>query len=804
MLRRVAAPLLLFLLISTALPGLVRAQSTALPPLDYPLREVLELRITPLPPGGLLPVRHGNWWGFADTTGRWIITPSLVAGVLFPPAGLLQVQGLLAEDREEAETLRDRYQSRGTPLDDYWEDTPRPRAFLNAAGELLRVTAAEAAVLLPDGRLRAVPRREVRAGQVELLTVSDLGLVENPYARGQARSFVTRPLLAGRAEARRVPGDTHPPPGLRRLQGEAARLHTTERTSFETLGRGRYTIRRSTRQFAERVKYRHSRREEQGWEDEEGPVMLLNRRGRPLTAAAYQDISDFRGRLAVLYRYAPDGYRRMTDTVGYLGLLTRRGRVLLPPTNAGVQLWPHHRALVTRQHRITTYNSDPGIVRRGIVNRHGRWLLPPQPSLSLPDAAGYLRRRCGRAAGDTVVEFLTGRGRPAFPKLPALRQASAFAHGRAWVRTDAGPGLLSTAGRWVVRPGQYEQLLFMGDYYTKEFHERDHQNVRFEPTRFVRDNLHVPHPPGYQEEEHYSDTAYAVVRQQGRYGLLRLATGQLLVPCRYDEITYWDGRYGSARREGHDYVLRARDGHELLPGRYRGESYSFAGQPPRLHIYPDPDHWLVADTSGHPLTPALRRAPGGRSFLTPEGLAEVQVADHAGQPCYAWVVAATGLPAFAADDCPAITYSGQTPWFHTRYTSYGAHDKGVVPSGAYVRWLPHGERRLLHVRNGQLVDLTGHSYYDLEQLAGGWHFALNDDSQELLISPTGQEYVAPKGHHWNRHFHLPGNVVPFANGTAAAVEGLRSELVLIGPEGGLVTRGGRALEGARGRKRRQN
>ncbi|MGI4874138.1 MAG: hypothetical protein ACRYFX_23505 [Janthinobacterium lividum] len=780
---------------------LAATAQTAPPPDDgYPLREVRELTIAPLPPGGLVPYRHDEWWGYADTTGRVVITPGLVLGTLFPAAGLLRVDRFLAETEDEARKKRQLYQNHPPELYAYHHTKPQARAFLNATGEVLRVAADEAAVLLPGGRLRAVRRSEVRAGQTELLDVAPLGQVEGfDYFPTPAAPFITRRLAAPRTEQRRVAKAVNAATDFDFLKHDVARLGAAQNLEIKPLGAGRYAVGTRMRVFERRGYEGHYTTWHRRWEPETGLVALVNQRGRALTPFAYSHIDSFALNRRYTMAWRPTESR--WDTAGHTGLLGRRGREVLPFAHNMVSLLPGGGALT---------NDWPGDDQQrphhyGLLDARGRWRLRPQTSLTSPDEAGYLRHRRTLAPGDTVVEFLTPRGRPAFRAVPALRQAAGFERGRAWVRTDLGPGLLDARGRWVAPPGRYEQILSMNetDSYGLRYRKGQAWNrpaaldlvmASMFDESFERRAAPIHAPP---------DTTYLLVRQGGRFGLIRRATGALVVPCRYEAITCWSGQYGTGRRDGQDYVLAARTGGELLPGQYRGEWYRFPGGPRLLQVYRDQQQgrwynkWLVADTSGHALTPEYERV-GYDNYLTPEDFAALTA-----PPAPLAAAAAADTTSFPLLPRPAnIKYSGLMPWFHSG--PGGTASCPLLPSGAYRRTLPdHGERLLVY-RAGRLRDLTGHTYYALELLAGGWHHGRTAEGQELLISPTGQEYAPPPDLHWNIFYHAIGRVVPFANGTAAAAAGPTIEPLLgeEDQEGGLVTRGGTLLWGTGQRRKR--
>ena len=750
-------PYVLLLLISLR-PGPLRAQSNPAPAPVPPLRLVTHLARVAPPPGGLVPFRRGLLWGYADTTGRVVVPPVLRAAPPFSPAGFARVDAYYDPSAEQSDNLHFR--------DDYKPGSqPQRRLFVNAHGEFLLAQPGQAALLQPDGSLRLAARYAGSAGQTELLDVSpEVGVVERLSRDAPAEQLITRRIDPPRLERRRATGEIYP---LNDDQPD------------------RYTYVERKRVYGNvRVFQRCSFFIEKRWHVVRSKEALLDGRGHRLTPHRYSEISWFGHGLARVWVEDTD-----KEPGGY-GLIDRRGREVLPPRYQHVSYPNQAGILVVEAPR----EAQPAAPRRyGLLDTLGRWVVPLQAEvLSDPDAAGLVRRRRLRAPADTVVEFLTLRGQPAFAADLGLREATGFWAGRAWARTAAGTGLLDARGQWVVPPGRYQELRPMhvdGLYWPLATQD----DPEFAPHRPDDIRLEGDTAPDYP----LADTAYWLVRRAGLYGLVSLATGAEVVPCRYDAITCWVGEYGSGTRNHQDYFLTSRGGRELATGRYRGEWYALPGRGPLFQLHLSPYRWLVCDTAGRPVTALLPQVPAEHGLLLPDNLVLIRRPIDPQNPTEAqWY----GFGSAVADTAGhlllpfrrALAYVGKPSWLNSAYYWSSSSVRSVVPRHVAFEVNEADGQHLLLARAGKLRDVTGHGYGGLEPLAGGWYLT-SRAGRSVLLSPEGAEVLAPDGYKWDETLHQVGRVVPFANGTASVAESSFRKPVVFGYKGGLVTRGGRRL-----------
>ncbi|GAA4350347.1 hypothetical protein GCM10023185_08060 [Hymenobacter saemangeumensis] len=712
------------------------------------------------PAGGLVPYRRGQRWGYADTTGRVVVEPVLLAAPPFSAAGFVRVDAYF-DSGSERELLRDfKYDDKCPDFEDVSQ--PQVRLFVNARGEFMRVKANEAALIQPDGSLLLRPRyADANAGQLELLDVSPaVGVVEQLEWDTPKNQLTTRRMGTAAFERRLTRGATE-------LEYPAA----PDRWAYADYQRVYGNIRIYGRCG--------SFRDHKGWRRELTKMALMDEKGRLLTGYRYRSIGDFQNGLAVVL-----GADRRKQ--GY-GLLDRQGREVLPTRYTQVSVGVTGGAVVQQ----ASDGAHGGQSRYGIVNQQGEWVLPLQADkLSAPDAHGLVRR----LHTDKTVEFLTMQGQPAFESALKLREAEGFWQGRAWALTDAGPGLLDAHGRWVVAPGRYDLLQ---DIYNESRHLgreltlRDGSSGRegndllsFSPSWPMAKKLSGSTAADYQ----HPDSSYLIVRRAGLYGLVSRATGREVLPCRYDRLTSWVGDYGCGVRNNQSFLLTARGGRELAAGMYNGEWYNLPGRGPMFQVYLSPHRWLVVDSSGRPAT-ALLPSERGMCFLTPEKLVLLSQEGKGGSYATAQAIADTTgrvLVSYGG----AIEYSGRPSWLNTVYYWGSSRERPATFSHAFVVDQPDGKHLWL-ARNGRVRDATGHAYHNLKLLAGGWHLTRRD-SRSVLISPEGVEIFAPQNYEWDETLHQKDRVVPFANGTASVAESGYHRPVVQG-KGGLVTRGGRRL-----------
>lgn len=761
------------------LTGLLLALGVGAPPATPPLRFVQHLLRVPRSPGGLVPYRRGELWGYADTTGHVVIAPMLTAAPPFSPAGFVRLDAYYPPLHQGGKSAAHE------PNDDdaYSADvaSAQVRLFANARGEFLLVHPNEVALLQPDSSLLLCPRYlATTARQQELLDVSaEVGLVEKLrwelVTMGKAQQLTTYRLETAALERRRARGY------LTSLQSGTG----PKRFSYSATRRWPGFIKRTTRG---RDGMFHTERKLQAhWIETNSARALLDERGRRLTPYRYAQIGAF-STSGVAMLQARGSKRKM----GGFGLFDQQGHPVLPLHYDRV--WPARTGGAVVHEATPRPGQEAVVTRSGIVDEQGHWLLPLQADLlSAPDEADLVRRRRVRAPADTVVEYLTMRGQLAFATLPALREASEFQHGKAWARTAAGLGLLDTHGRWVVPPGRYQQLQAM-ESLGLDYYFRPDEFMPHVPAQVKLYNLYSWQPG----EPHTSDTTYLLVRRAGLYGLVRRATGQEVLPCRYEQLTGWAGDYGSGVRTHQAYLLAARGGRELATGTYYGERYERPGRSPLFRVNVSPYYWMVADSSGRAVT-ALLPQNGYAGYLTPDNMAIISRERSAADgPCtadYARTVVAVADTAgrlLLPYGCGA-EYSGHYSSSHLNTWVWNSSEYvgPTVPSHAMVVRGADGLQHLLLVRHGQLHDATGHGYDHLRLLAGGWHQTVFAD-RSVLISPGGAEIAAPPHYEWDATLHQVGRLVPFADGTASVAESGYHKPVLHG-KGGLITRGGRQL-----------
>lgn len=750
--------------LGSLLVGLLLALGARAQPAFPPLPLVQHLVRVPLPPGGLVPYRRGERWGYADTTGRVVIAPVLTAAPLFSPTGFVRLDAYYPplQQRGRSQAVAHEPTDEDETLDEV--ALPQVRLFANVRGEFLLVQPTEVALLQADSSLLLRPRYlAANAGQHELLDVSpEVGFVEKQRwelpVRGLVQQLTTVRLETVELERRRAQGQLHA------LQ----QVGNPDRFSYRATRHWPSFIERTT--HGRDGVFRTERKLHLHWATTPSALALLDERGQRLTPYRYTQLSDFSASGLATVQVA--GSHQQT---GGFGLLDRQGRLVLPAQYSQVWLGRTGGAVVYKKTSVP--DQQGRTTRSGLVDERGQWLLPLQADLlSEPDQTGLVRRCRVIARGDTVatvVDYLTMRGQPAFPELPRLREASAFWQGKAWARTAAGYGLLDTHGRWVVPPGRYEQLQPM---------ESDANNLEI---YYPNDPVFAPLLP---QEVHLAgstaadyqrvDTTYLLARRAGLYGIVRRATGQEVVPCRYELIEAWVGEYGGGIRQKQPYLLTAHGGRELAAGHYTGEWYALPGRGPLFQLYMSPNYWLVADTSGHPVTARLPRV-SGLSFLTPENMLLLSghtVADTAGHSLLPYQ--------------DKLAYSGGPSWLNTNYYWGSSNERPVTPSHAFIVQRPDGQHLLL-AQAGRLHDATGYAYHGLRLLAGGWHLGWRS-GRSVLLSPQGREILAPESYVWDETLHQVGRLVPFANGTASVAESGFHKPVLYG-KGGLITRGGRQL-----------
>ena len=335
----------------------------------------------------------------------------------------------------------------------------------------------------------------------------------------------------------------------------------------------------------------HGGREVPVWRWRCDYAQLHDARGRRLLPQRFGWLGPFHeGRAAFAPVEAP--------AARFLGVLDRHGRILVPPQYDAVSAF--RRGWAGVRIRQTTPSQR---ILTGLIDSTGRLVRPLQAErLDLPDSAGFVRAaRPGTA--DARLYVLAPGGRP-LPVGP-FREAHPFAQGRAWVTDTLGrQGLIDTTGRYVV-PCRYEQLYLRRP-------STDFSAPGFTPSILPAQYPYVSPP----------DPAPRLVlcRRAGKYGAVDYRSGREVVPARYDTLQLAHEDLVTASLHGQAYLLNAR-GRELARGRYQGIRYDYP-QGPLVQIHAA-GAWFVVDTSGRQRS---ARIPGLGGRLTPHGWAISELA----------------------------------------------------------------------------------------------------------------------------------------------------------------------------------
>lgn len=262
---------------------------------------------------------------------------------------------------------------------------------------------------------------------------------------------------------------------------------------------------------------------------EHGQGALIDEHGKPLTKYIYSSIDPFVRGFAVAKRTGPGA--------GWV-LLNRRGQEVVVAPRGWLTPLYQNRTIVTRP----AYDAASGEERNHaeLVDSTGR-VLQTYPAYVFANWLGLGDRVVmviGKNDGPNRLCDLNGRD-----LLPGqvFSQIAYPWNNRIWVRTmDGKEGLLNRQLQWITPP-QFDKL-----YYGTE-------------REMIREVYQLPATIRY-------DTAYAVVKQHGQYGLLSYRTGQVVVPIRYDAVARpLSHGLASLVRQGKEYVVDAQ-GRELMEG----------------------------------------------------------------------------------------------------------------------------------------------------------------------------------------------------------------------------------------------
>jgi hypothetical protein len=571
------------------LPWAAAAQDLP-PPGGWPLRTVAVLRVVPEPLGGLIPYRQGQLWGFADTTGRvWIRPVFTTQPPRFGAGLLLQAQQERADLENDTRPPGAKH-ARGRQLLPSWNvrygrlenhglstlwsvDLDKPVRqgtawLLNAHGERLPAQPNEAMVQAPGEGWRAVRRGAAPGAARELVAIETRELGTDWQRPGRVFT-VERGQQAPAVPVRFTrPRAYEPDIDFTDAFATDAPLYLARKVNW--LQPLRLVLRHGRCGDSRLVKvprYRHR-----------GQVALFDERGHRLTPYRYDGGKRLLPQRLAYWHCTDDQFtdEYAADTSGLpqrwnivesingparrYGLLDRYGRELTPPLYARIQavgpnsLW----VMAVRQGRVLY----------GLVDTLGCYQLPLSPRpLSLPDAAGLLRRRSSAPLflddksfsgfteaqyADTVTtQYLRPDGRLAFAG--RFRQADAFWQGRALVQQGDGYGLLDTLGRWVLAP-QPDKLMHYA-YATAHYDQCE----KTDPLRLFD---HLDGKTGDRASSYNGiwpgDPPLLLAHGPQGYGLRDARTGQVVVPPTFDKWPeqWYGGVVGERRGQplGYSYL----------------------------------------------------------------------------------------------------------------------------------------------------------------------------------------------------------------------------------------------------------
>lgn len=257
---------------------------------------------------------------------------------------------------------------------------------------------------------------------------------------------------------------------------------------------------------------------------------LIDEEGKPLTKYQYATIGPF-----------VNGFARAQRTGRLSGgwvLLDRSGREVVTSPHASLTNLYRNRALVDYSLPDAEATARGTWGHAELVDSTGR-VIRAFPAGAF---AWWLVEGTSLVVGprDGPVRFYDVEGHDLLPG-QAFASVARFWNNRLWVRTmDGQEGLLDRQLRWVA-PAQYQALYHVV-------------------------NTHFTHAAPASTTTLWHDTAYAVVKQSGKYGLLAYRTGRVVVPIRYDTVmTPLTHGFAALVRSGRSFVVNAQ-GKELTEG----------------------------------------------------------------------------------------------------------------------------------------------------------------------------------------------------------------------------------------------
>lgn len=743
---------LVFLLLLTGRGGWAQPAAELPPVGGWPLRPVQTLRLVPEPPGGLIPYRKGQRWGYADTTGRIWIKPVLVDQ---PPellGGVARVN-LRTKPRRGPE----RKPSRSA------------KGLLNARGELLV----------------APPRRSVR-----FVLLPDSSLAGRPEAQALGMPGLQGPVLDS---WQRLRWEVQPVSHSWSMPGRLTRFPFQKRRPV-TLGEGYFSAVR-WQWWKPTVHLIHYGRCGSRHPEKRYPysgAALFNARGRRLTRYGVS-VGYFKGGRAVYSVALPARDGEQGAPPRRYGLLDGRGRRITPPRFLQLARQPGPRDLYWAQEL-----SGAGEVLYGIVDSAGHYTIPAQPNiLSGVDTEGFVAEVL---RGERVRLRRADGRRTAFDTV-SYEGAAPFWRGRAIVKQGGRYGLLDTAGRWNIPP-VYESLTY---YTSAPLHASRNLGVTDPVTIFSRFGttvtglglLVVPAAMYPVVEPGAPDSVVLAAKRGGKYGVVGYYSGRELVTPAFDTelCLLRHGAYGIVDRHlrfvwlapaavpTSGPTVAPATGRLSQPLRVRRtfgtrHGYRFWVEPADRPSYSVGGGGVI-DSSGRLLTP----------WFEPDDLSAVQVLDD-------YVLCHTSTDDQLFGPGSQLLYQSQ---FHAlrfvltedEQATYLAHAPDLAstaPVGSVgpnrpllIERCPEPQEPARYqVLDAQLRILTGRAYGRVTALAGGWCLLYKDGAEGSWS--TNYEVLTPQGR------LLTGRILQ-QNGMPPLI----TNWSVLRTTAGYLTRGGREL-----------
>ena len=417
---------------------------------------------------------------------------------------------------------------------------------VNARGETLRIEAGQALQLLPDSSLTVAAPNQPGLRYVPLTLGADGRLALPPPP---PLSYAPPPLPAGELPYRDLPSPVQ--------QGHSGPLGFNRQIRPKILWLRPYFDKYLALQ----------------WGSGTGLQALADAGGHRLTGFRYARIFPFH-----------DG-RALINRQGRWGYLDRCGRLVIAPRfGSGSHAFYQGRAIVN--------GAGDSRGDYALIDTLGRLVIPfaPgqvlwRPELGRPEPPLLVRSMpLAPGAAARTYDFCTLDGQPAFGRL-RFEEAWPFEQGLAWVRSGGKVGLLRPDGAFRVLC-RYEELVFEGASVVVGPTDTRWLEPRADASLARIRSWTTAEPPVGR---------YMRCKLAGRYGYLRRADGQEIIPPRYEAVQCALRRsFAFLQREGQVYMVDTL-GRELAAGAFQWELIR-AGR--RYLQLSGPQGWCLVDTTG--------------------------------------------------------------------------------------------------------------------------------------------------------------------------------------------------------------